>query len=463
MSKRFTASRVPDSGIEVLFGTEERWQAWLAIESALALTQADLEMIPREAADAITAACRIERLDLGRIREGIARISHPLMPLIVELSRVVGEPHGGWVHWGATTQNITQTGDVLILRKVHKVVVGLLGRIMTVLADLAEQSAEMVVAGRTHGQHAVPITFGLKVAGWIDEIGRHITRMRELEPRLFVAIVGGAAGSFASLGDRAPEVQDGVAKRLGLAPMPVPSRSIVDHFAEFVCVLGLLAATCGKIGREIYILMKTEYGEVEEPVPAGTVGSSTMPQKRNPQLCQDILSIAAEIRALVPLALEAVQSEHEADHCPGIAFETVTRSSILIGEALERIHLIVGGLRLNPQRMRSNLDLSGGMISAEAIMLELGKTIGRQHAHDVVYQAAQAAASQNTSFPDRLAADHRVTAHLSRRAIDALLDPASHTGFSARIAHEQVEVARRFAGEIHAQLRSSPAIGNCFA
>ena len=454
MSKRFTASRVPDSGIETLFGTEERWQAWLAVESALASTQADLEMIPPEAADAIAEACRIERLDIGRIGEGIARTSHPLMPLILELSRVVGEPHGGWVHWGATTQNITQTGDVLVLRKVHGVILGLLGRIMTALADLAERSAEMLMAGRTHGQHAVPITFGLKVASWIDEIGRHITRMRELEPRLFVAIVGGAAGTFASLGERAPEVQDGVAKRLGLAPMPVPSRSIVDHFAELVCVLGLLGATCGKVGREIYVLMKTEYGEVEEPVPKGTVGSSTMPQKRNPQLCQDILSIAAEIRALVPLALEAVQSEHEADHCPGIAFEAVARSSILIGEALERIHLIIGGLRLNAQRMRSNLDLSGGMISAEAIMLELGKMIGRQHAHDVVYQAAQAAAAQSISFPDRLAADHRITAHLSRSAIDALLDPASHTGLSARIAHQQAEVARRFASEIHAHLQS---------
>jgi 3-carboxy-cis,cis-muconate cycloisomerase len=453
MSERFTASRVPDTGIEVLFGTEERWQAWLAIESALALTQADLEMIPREAADAIAAECRIQRLDLGRIREGIARTSHPLMPLILELSRVVGEPHGGWVHWGATTQNITQTGDVLVLRKVHGIILGLLGSIMTALADLAERSAEMVMAGRTHGQHAVPITFGLKVASWIDEMGRHIIRMRELEPRLFVAIVGGAAGTFASLGDRAPELQDGLAKRLGLAPMPVPCRSTVDHFAELVCVFGLLGATCGKIGREIYILMKTEYGEVEEPVPAGTVGSSTMPQKRNPQLCQDILGIAAEIRALVPLALEAIQSEHEADHCPGIAFEAVTRGAILLGEALERIHLIVDGLRLNPQRMRSNLDLSGGMISAEAIMLELGKTIGRHHAHHVVYEAAQAAASQNISFPDRLAADHRVTEHLSRSAIDSLLDPARHTGLSARIAHEQAEVARRFAGEIRAHLQ----------
>jgi 3-carboxy-cis,cis-muconate cycloisomerase len=452
MGERFTSSRVPDSGISALFGTEARWQAWLEIESALALTQADLGMIPREAAETIRSACRIDRLDLARVREGMARTSHPLMPLIVELSRVVGEPHGGWVHWGATTQNITQTGDLLIVRQVHRVILGLLGRIMTGLAGLAERSAEMVMAGRTHGQHAVPITMGFKVAGWIDEMGRHVTRMYEVEPRLFVALVGGAAGTFASLGDRGPEVQAGIAKRLGLAPMAVPSRSIVDHFAEFLCVLGLLGATCGKIGREIYTLMKTEYGELEEPVPAGTVGSSTMPHKRNPQLCQDILSISSEIRALVPLALEGVQSEHEADHCPGMVFEAITRACLLSGEVLERIHVIVGGLRLNPRRMRSNLDLSGGMISSEAIMLELGKTIGRQHAHDVVYEGAQISALQSKSFRELLASDPRVARHLSKSSIDGLLDPASHIGFSARIAHEQAEVANRFAEDIQAHL-----------
>jgi 3-carboxy-cis,cis-muconate cycloisomerase len=454
MGERFTSSRVPDSGIQALFSTEERWQSWLEVEAALASTEADFGMIPRDAAEAITSTCRLDRLDLARIRDGIARTSHPLMPLIVELSRVVGEPHGGWVHWGATTQNITQTGDVLILRKVHRVILALLGSIMTGLAGLAERGAEMVMAGRTHGQHAVPITLGFKVAAWIDEIGRHITRMCEMESRLFVAIVGGAAGTFASLGERAPEVQAGVARRIGLGPMSVPARSIVDHFAEFVCVLGLLGATCGKIGREIYTLMKTEYGELEEPVPAGTVGSSTMPHKRNPQLCQDILSISSEIRALVPLALEAVQSEHEADHCPGTLFEAITRASILTGEALERVHLIVTGLRLNPQRMRSNLDLSGGMISSEAIMLELGRTIGRQHAHDVVYEAAQASASHGESFPELLSSDPRVTAHLSRSAIDSLLDPTGHTGYSARIAREQAEAAKRFAKKIDAHLES---------
>jgi 3-carboxy-cis,cis-muconate cycloisomerase len=226
MNRRFTAARVPDSGIADLFAMEERWQAWRRVEATLALTEGDLQMIPWEAANAIAASCQIQRLDLARVQQGMAKMSHPLMPLIVELSRVVGEPHASWVHWGATTQNITQTGDILILRQAQRIILGRLEKMMSVLADLAEHSANLVMAGRTHGQHAVPITFGLKVASWIDEFGRHVSRLIQLEPRLYVAIVGGAAGSFASFGTQGKKVQEGVAKRLGLAPAPVPSRSI---------------------------------------------------------------------------------------------------------------------------------------------------------------------------------------------------------------------------------------------
>lgn len=447
--------RVPDAGIQPLFATKARWQAWLSVEAALALAEADLGMIPRESAEVITAVCQVEHLDIARVQQEMARTNHPLMPLIIELSRTVGEPHSGWVHWGATTQNITQTGDVLIVRKAHRIILGQLGSIMQALADLAERSAEMVMAGRTLSQHAVPITFGLKGAGWIDEVGRHITRLRELEPRLFVALVGGAAGTFASFGDLGPEVQRGVAKRLGLGFMPVPSRNILDHFAEFVCVLGLLAATCGKISREIYNMMRTEYGEVEEPIPANAVGSSTMPQKRNPVLCMDVLGLTAEVRALVPLAIEAIQSDHEGDQASNVMYEAMRRASILTGEVLGRLQVILGGLHLHPERMRANLELSGGMISAEAIMLELGKTIGRQHAHEVIHEAVQAAAAQNTPFSDHLAADPRITAHLSRSEIEALLDPARHTGLSARMAHEQAAVARRIAHEVRVHLDSS--------
>jgi adenylosuccinate lyase len=292
-----TATRVSDAGIRALYRLENRWQAWLDVEVALAKAQAELDIIPKEAADAIARAGRMEFLDRARIDEGFARTGHTLVPLVWELSRVVGEPHGGWVHWGATTQNITQTGDLLVLRQAHRVFLRLVGEALSAMADLAERGAEMPIAGRTHGQHAVPATFGYKIAVWIDELLRHVERLQQAAPRLFVAMLGGGAGTFASLGKHGPLVQAGIGKHLGMESMKVPSRTLGDHLAENMCILGLLAATCGKIGREIYTLMKTEFGEVEEPVPPGTVGSSTMPQKRNPKLCQDIIALSADARS----------------------------------------------------------------------------------------------------------------------------------------------------------------------
>ena len=307
----------------------------------------------------------------------------------------------------------------------------------------------MPIAGRTHGQHAVPATFGFKVAVWIDELIRHTERLQQAAPRIFVAMLGGAAGTFASLGELGPAVQAGIARHLGMQPMMVPARTIGDHLAENICLLGLLAATCGKIGREIYTLMKTEFGEVEEPVPPGTVGSSTMPQKRNPKLCQDIIAAAAEVRGTVPLALEAMYTEHEADRTTSLMFDSAdARASIATGDMLARLVEVLRGLRLDPKRMRANLDLGGGLIMAEAVMLELGKTIGRQHAHDVVYDAAQAAFVENKPFAALLAADPRVTAHLDAAAIDQLLDPTAYTGLCAMMARDAAARARSAAGEL---------------
>src|SRR5215470_5074873 len=296
-----TATRVRDPGLRSLYRQESRWQAWLDVEVALATAQEELGIIPQGAAGAIGAAARLEKLDRHRIDEGLARTGHTLVPLVWELARVTGEPHGGWVHWGATTQNITQTGDLLVLRQAHQVFLRLIGEALGAMADLAERGADMPIPGRTHGQHAVPATFGYKVAVWIDELLRHVERLKQAAPRLFVAMLGGGAGTFASLGKQGPPVQAAIGRQLGFGSMTVPSRALGDHLAENICLLGLLAATCGKIGREVYTLMKTEFGEVEEPVPPGTVGSSTMPQKRNPKLCQDIIAAAAEVRAIVPL------------------------------------------------------------------------------------------------------------------------------------------------------------------
>jgi 3-carboxy-cis,cis-muconate cycloisomerase len=444
-----TATRVADPGIRALYRLENRWQAWLDVEVALARAQAERGIIPEAAAAAIAAAARLEKLDRARIDEGFARTGHTIVPLVWELSRVVGDPHGGWVHWGATTQNITQTGDLLVLRQAHAVFLRQIGEILSAMADLAERSADMPIAGRTHGQHAVPATFGYKVAVWIDELIRHVERIRQAAPRLFVAMLGGGAGTYASLGANGPLVQQSIGRLLGFGSMTVPSRAIGDHLAENVMLLGLLAATCGKIGREIYTLMKTEYGEVEEPVPPGTVGSSTMPQKRNPKLCQDIIAAAAEIRSQVPLALEAMTTEHEADRTTSLMMDTAEqRACIATGDMLSRLHEVMRGLRLDPARMRANLDLGGGLIMAEAVMLDLGAAIGRQHAHDAVYDAAQDAFVQGRSFGELLAADVRVTAHLGAEQIAALLDPTSYTGLCADMAREGATRARVAAKEV---------------
>jgi 3-carboxy-cis,cis-muconate cycloisomerase len=264
-------------------------------------------------------------------------------------------------------------------------------------------------------------------------------------------MLGGGAGTYASLGKQGPPVQQGIGRLLGFGSMTVPSRALGDHLAENICILGLLAATCGKIGREVYTLMKTEFGEVEEPVPPGTVGSSTMPQKRNPKLCQDIIAAAAEVRSLVPLALEAMTTEHEADRTTSLMMDSAeSRACIATGDILSRLGEIMRGLRVDPKRMRANLDLGGGLIMAEAVMLDLGAAIGRQHAHDVVYDAAQAAFVEDRSFSDLLAADTRLTAHMDRKAIEKLLDPTAYTGLCADMARESVTRARKAAADLAA-------------
>jgi len=376
------------------------------------------------------------------------------MALVRELADATGQPHGGWVHWGATTQNITQTGDVLVLREVHQALLGLLAEILLDAATLARRGATMVAPGRTHGQHAVPITFGFKVATWIEELSRHAARLSDAEPRVFLAMTGGAVGNYASLGAVGPLVQDDVAARLGLAPMPVPSRASGDGYAEYVCTLALIAGTGGRIAAEVYALMSPELGEACEPVPPGTVGSSTMPHKRNPQLADDCVAIGAQLRSLVPLALEGMLSNHEVDggHT-AMLDDALERACILAGDLLVRLHVILAGLELDEERMRANLDLTAGLISSESIMLALGRHIGRQVAHDVVYDAAQQA-ENGPPFADVLQRDPRVAGVLAPSDLADLLDPAHHVGQSAELALAAADRAVLLAKDLRAHLET---------
>src|SRR5215813_7307940 len=444
-----TSLRIEDPGVRVLFTESARFQSWLDVEAALARAQAELGIIPEAAAKEILRKAKLSFLDLSAVRAGLARTGHPLVPLIWELDRVCEGDAGGYVHWGATTQNITQTGQLLQVRQAHHIFLKQLAAILTTLAALAERTKDALLPGRTHGQHAVPATFGYKVAVWIDELCRHVERLHGCEDRVFVAMLGGGAGTLASLGEIGLATQDKMAARLGMGSMSVPARTIADHQAEYVTILGMLAATGSKIGREIYTLMKQEFGEVEEPVPPGTVGSSTMPQKRNPKLSQDIIAAAAQIRALVPLALDAMQTEHEADRTTSIMMSrALVQACELTGDMLQRMISLFDGLQIFPERMRENLDLSGGLIMAEALMLELGKQIGRQRAHDAVYDAAQGSVTQSRPFRELLAEDPHVSARLSSSQVDALLDPARYTGLCGQFAERGAAQAREVAATL---------------
>ena len=444
-----TSLRIEDPGVRALFTEAARFQSWLDVEAALAEAQAELGVIPAAAAREIVGKAHLKYLDLTAVRAGLAKTGHPLVPLVWALDRACEGDAGGYVHWGATTQNVTQTGQLLQVRRAHEIFLRQLGTILTALADLAERTKGVLLPGRTHGQHAVPATFGFKVAVWIDELCRHVDRLRGCEGRVFVGMLGGGAGTLASLGELGLATQEKMAARLGMVPMPVPARTIGDHQAEYVLLLGMLASTCSKIGREIYTLMKQEFGELEEPVPPGTVGSSTMPQKRNPKLSQDIIAAAAQIRALVPLALEAMQTEHEADRTTSIMMSrAVVQACELTGDMLERLAVLMDGLQVFPDRMRENLDLSGGLIMSEALMLELGRQIGRQRAHDAVYEAAQASVTQARPFREMLALDPHVSAGLTPSQMEALLDPARYTGLCRELAERGAARGREIAAAI---------------
>ena len=405
------------------------------MEAALARAQAQLGVIPQSAADKISSSAQIDLLDIDAIHEGLRISGHPLVPIIWELDRVCGEEAGGYIHWGATTQNITQTAKLLVVKRCHDIFLGNLGKLLNILADLAEKSKDYTMPGRTHGQHAVPMTFGHKVAVWIDEILRHIDRLKGCEERVFVTMLGGGAGTLASVGMEGLHTQELMAKELNMTSMPMPSRTTQDHQAEYVTILALFASTSTKMAREIYTLMKQEYGEAEERITEGQVGSSTMPQKRNPKRSQRIIANAARMRGYVNLSLESMQEEHEADASGDQMINAaIDEVCIITNEIILGLIDLFDGVNLYPERMRQNLDLSGGLIMSEQIMLELGKEIGRQRAHDVVYDAAQKSVNEGRSFLETLAEEKDVVARLSKDQIAELLDPENYTGLCSYFA-----------------------------
>jgi 3-carboxy-cis,cis-muconate cycloisomerase len=382
-----------------LWSDEATLQAWLTVEAALARVQAELGLIPAEAAQVITQHARAAAFDTARLAQDIAFAQHPLVPVLQQLQARCGEPAAGYLHWGATTQNIFDTACALQMRDTHQLLQHDLDGAVTALAALARRHRDTPMAGRTHGQHALPISFGFKLAGWIDELARDQARLQQRLAASFPACMGGAVGTFAAMGAQGRAVESHLAAELGLQPAGLPMRSSFDRASDYVQALGLLAGTAQKIALEVIFLQRTEVGEVSESFHLGKVGSSTMAHKRNPSTAQLLASLARQLRLRVPAALDAVVRMDEGDASSTNVTDTLLPEIAIIGASLAAtLRRLAEGLQVHPEAMRRNLALTGGLIASEAVMMTLTRRMGRHQAHHLLYEAAQQAQSEGRPF-----------------------------------------------------------------
>ena len=404
-------------------------QRMLDVEAALARVQARLEIIPAEAAEGIVAAAKVDNLKQDELAASVRNVGYPVVGLVKGLSRAAGEDAGRWTHWGATTQDIMDSAIVLQVRDGLAVVRAELLALIEALAGQARRHRRTVMAGRTHLQHALPTTFGLKCAVWLMPIVDHVQRLDQLRPRVERVEFGGAAGTLASLGEQGLAVLEGLAAELGLAAPPAPWHVARDGLAETVSLLGLICGSLAKIATDIILLAQTEVGEVAEPYVAGRGASSTMPQKRNPIASEYILAAQRGVQALVPLMQNAMADDHERGTGPWQAeLLALPQAFVLTGGALEHARTIAEGMVVDAARMRRNVDATGGGIMAEAVMMGLAPMLGREAAHHAVKHATDIVLKNSVSLADALMQERAVTAHLDRAALDSLTDPATYLG-----------------------------------
>ncbi len=404
-------------------------QRMLDVEAALARVQARLGIIPAEAAEAITAAARVENLRTDELANSVRNVGYPVVGVVRGLSRAAGEEAGRWTHWGATTQDIMDTAVVLQVRDWLALVRKELLATASALAGHAERHRRTVMAGRTHLQHALPTTFGLKCAIWLMPLPDHVERLDQLRPRVERVEFGGAAGTLASLGDRGIPVLEGLAAELGLGAPPAPWHVARDGLAEAVGLLGLICGSFAKMAADMILLSQTEVGEVSEPYVAGRGGSSTMPQKRNPIASEYVLAAQRGVQALVPLMQGAMADDHERGTGPWQAeLLALPQAFVLAGGALEHARTIAEGLVVDADRMRRNLAATGGAIMAEAVMMGLAPQLGREAAHHAVKHATDRALESGGGLAAALMEETEVATHMDRAAIDRLTDPASYLG-----------------------------------
>ena len=412
-----------------IWSDENRVQKYLDFEAALARAQAKLGIIPKNAAAEIVKHCDVKKMDFAKLKERTEKVGYPVLPVVNQLTALCKNDLGEWAHWGATTQDITDTATILQIRESLDLIEKDINGCADALAKLAKKHRDTVMVGRSNLQQAVPITFGYKMATILGAFERHRERLAQLRKRVEVGEFGGAAGTLSSLGKDGLRVQAGLMKELKLAQPDISWHTVRDRIAEVGCFLGLVAGTCGKIAFDIKLLMQTEVEEVMEPYHAGRGGSSTMPQKRNPISSVYVTAQSAVVKQHVAALLEAMIEDHERSTGQWeIEWIVLPEIFMLTAGALAQTRFVLEGLEVKPDKMRANLDITKGMIMTEAVMMGLGKKLGRSKAHDLLYDIARKAVQSGEHLIDALEADPEIRKHADRKTLRKLVDPANYLG-----------------------------------
>ena len=432
------------AAMRAVFSDENRVQKYLDFEAALARAEAGLGLIPKDAAAEIVRHCSADKIDMAKLKEATEKIGAPVLPVTKQLTALCKGKHGEWVHWGATTQDVTDTATVLQIRQALALIEREIGAVSDALAALAKKYRDTPMAGRSKLQQAVPVTFGYKMATVLAAFERHKQRLAELKPRVLVGQFAGAAGTLASLGDKGFEVQEALCAELKLG-VPVSTWHVArDGFAEAVNFLALVTGSLGKIALDIMIMASTEFAEVYEPFVKGRGASSTMPQKRNPISAELMLAASKAVRQHAGLMLDAMVQDFERATGPWHAeWMAVPESFVLTAGALHQAKFALAGLIVDEARMNDNLAVSRGLIVAEAVMMGLAPQIGRQEAHDVVYDACRQANETGMSLADALSADTRISSRIDRATIEALTSPKNYLGLAPAMVDRVLKSATR--------------------
>ncbi|HWJ77981.1 MAG TPA: adenylosuccinate lyase family protein [Niallia sp.] len=440
---------IDDQGIKQLFSEEEKYNAWLLFEAALAQAQAENGFIPAEAASDIKEAAQIKNIDFEEMDRIYKEIGHGFVPFLKVLVKACPEESGKYVHYGITTQNIQQSSQLYIMKKVHSKFMNILAQILNNLSKLAIENKDTVMPGRTHGRHAIPITYGYKVSVWISDFINAYERMAEAEKRVFQIMMGGAVGTFSSMPEVGIEVQKRVAELVGMYPMQVPSRNVSTHKLEYMMNLCLLANICHKIGEEVYSTTLEEIAEVSEGFSKGTVGSSTMPHKINPKLAKGIIANSQKLYSLPGVGMYSAVRPYEGDSSSYMLFDGILEEALeLTTEILLRCEELTRTMVVHKDKMLQNVMINKGLDNSEYVMMKLSKKLGKDQAHSIMYQIAMKTAAEGEDFYTNLKANELISSEFTNEEIKEMIDPRNYTGLSTIIAETEASKAKEVAERI---------------